>query len=238
MTNLVKDDGALRRALMTAVLDGKVGQLSVEERIEFARLYAERLGLDPTLGAIRFIQSGRPDESGNREVILYITAQGMFQLAARHKVSFRILQHGHDDSYAWALVEASTPDGRVVQDYGGALLQKGARRLSVPDAIMTAITKAKARCVRSLFGLPLDESEAQEVAALPADWDAPIQAANSVDELVSSTREVLRRYPEQREAIRLLARMRAEALSVGGDIDEKYKQFFDWIGSNHVGDGK
>lgn len=219
----------VQQAALRAVVEGKVSNLSVEQKIEYLKAVSDQLGLNPVLGAVRFI----PSEDGE---VLYITAQGLYEIASRHGVSFElsgteVLGSG-DERIVLVKAKARTPDGRQTEAMGTCAVVKTyrngkTRNVGLADAILIAETKAKLRAIRQLFGLPLSDEEAREVAKVEGKGLEELDTVSTVSELIEVGRRVLQANRHLQDALRVELRRRYEILhQLTGEIaDDKFLSF-------------
>jgi hypothetical protein len=181
------------------------GDLSALTPSQRAALYKEvcgRLGLDPTTYPLQYLWVRAP--GGGERLILYLNKDGAAQLRKLHKVSTRLVDHKYlpEVGAYIAVVEASTPDGRVEVETG-AVSVRGASPNDIANALMHAITKAKRRATIAIVGVGfLDETEALSIPdARPARVDVetgevlepPPSTRRRVGQALTEIGEVFRR---------------------------------------------
>jgi hypothetical protein len=152
--------------------EGDLAALTPSQRATLYKKVCERLGLDPMTYPLQYLWVRAP--GGGERLILYLNKDGAAQLRKVHKVNTRLVDHRilpEVGAYV-AVVEASTPDGRVEVETG-AVSVRGASPNDVANALMHAVTKAKRRATIAIVGVGfLDETEALSIPdARPARVD-------------------------------------------------------------------
>lgn len=182
--------------------EGDLAALTPSQRAALYKRVCERLGLDPTTYPLQYLWVRAP--SGGERLILYLNKDGAAQLRKVHKVSTRLVDHRYIPEVGAyvALVEASTPDGRVEVE-AGAVSVKRADPNDMANALMHAVTKAKRRATIAIVGVGfLDETEALSIPeAHPARVDvetgevleSPPPRAKPVGQALTEIGEVFRR---------------------------------------------
>jgi hypothetical protein len=182
--------------------EGDLAALTPSQRAALYKRVCERLGLDPTTYPLQYLWVRAP--GGGERLILYLNKDGAAQLRKVHKVSTRLVDHRYIPEVGAyvALVEASTPDGRVEVE-AGAVSVKRADPNDMANALMHAVTKAKRRATIAIVGVGfLDETEALSIPeAHPARVDvetgevleSPPPRAKPVGQALTEIGEVFRR---------------------------------------------
>jgi hypothetical protein len=182
--------------------EGDLAALTPSQRAALYKGVCERLGLDPMTYPLQYLWVRAP--GGGERLILYLNKDGAAQLRKLHKVSTRLVDHRYiPEAGAYvAVVEASTPDGRVEVETGAVSI-RGAGPNDVANALMHAITKAKRRATIAIVGVGfLDETEALSIPdARPARVDvetgevleSPPPTRRRVGQALTEVGEVFRR---------------------------------------------
>jgi hypothetical protein len=182
--------------------EGDLAALTPAQRASLYKKVCDRLGLDPTTYPLQYLWVRAP--GGGERLILYLNKDGAAQLRKAHKVSTRLVDHRYiPEAGAYvAVVEASTPDGRVEVETGAVSI-RGASPGDVANALMHAVTKAKRRATIAIVGVGfLDETEALSIPdAQPARVDvetgevleSPPPRAKSVPQALTEIGEAFRK---------------------------------------------
>ncbi len=182
--------------------EGDLATLTPSQRAALYKRVCERLGLDPTTYPLQYLWVRASD--GGERLILYLNKDGAAQLRKVHKVSTRLVDHRYIPEVGTyvAVVEASTPDGRVEVETG-AVSVRGGNPGDVANALMHAITKAKRRATIAIVGVGfLDETEVLSIPdAHPARVDvetgevleSPPPRAKHVGQALTEIGEAFRR---------------------------------------------
>jgi hypothetical protein len=182
--------------------EGDLAALTSSQRAALYKRVCERLGLDPTTYPLQYLWVRAP--AGGERLILYLNKDGAAQLRKVHKVSTRLVDHRYIPEVGAyvALVEASTPDGRVEVE-AGAVSVKRADPNDMANALMHAVTKAKRRATIAIVGVGfLDETEVLSIPdAQPAQVDvetgevleSPPPRAKPVGQALTEIGEAFRR---------------------------------------------
>ncbi len=182
--------------------EGDLAVLTPAQRAALYKRVCERLGLDPTTYPLQYLWVRASD--GGERLILYLNKDGAAQLRKVHKVSTRLVDHRYIPEVGAyvAVVEASTPDGRVEVETGAVSVRGGSSN-DVANALMHAITKAKRRATIAIVGVGfLDETEALSIPdAHPARVDvetgevleSPPPKAKHVGQALTEIGEAFRR---------------------------------------------
>ncbi|MCX8113403.1 MAG: hypothetical protein N3E49_09490, partial [Bacteroidia bacterium] len=226
---VVQVGNGITDALLKAVVEGKISDMTPEQKLEYLSIVSSHLGLNPVLGSVKLIKSGDGE-------VIYITSQGLYELASRYGVSFKVVSNeilGNGDERV-VVVKALvyTADGRFTEALGTCPVVRfypggGKRNVGLSDAILIAETKAKTRGIRQLFGLPLGEEEAKDVAGVDGKGLEELDDVSTVKELIEVGRKLLVSYPHLKESIRLELRRKYEALhELTGEVaDERFLSF-------------
>ncbi len=184
--------------------EGDLATLTPSQRATLYKRVCQRLGLDPMTYPLQYLWVRAPGGGGER-LILYLNKDGAAQLRKIHKVSTRLVDHRYIPEVGAyvALVEASTPDGRVELEAGAVSVKRVDSGDVVANAIMHAITKAKRRATIAVVGVGfLDETEALSIPdARPARVDvetgevleSPPPRAKPVGQALTEIGEAFRR---------------------------------------------
>lgn len=140
------------------VLKGDLSGLDQQQKVEYYKLFCERLGLDPLTQPFKLLNL-------QGKQILYCDRSGAQQLNKLHNVSHEIKSRELIDAAGVYQVtaRASLPDGRFT-DSIGAVNIASLKGDAYANAIMKAETKAKRRSTLDLLGLGmLDETETETI---------------------------------------------------------------------------
>jgi len=183
--------------------EGDLAALTPSQRAALYKKVCERLGLDPMTYPLQYLWVRAP--GGGERLILYLNKDGAAQLRKAHKVNTRLVDHRYIPEVGAyvAVVEASTPDGRVEVETG-AVSVRGASPNDVANALMHAVTKAKRRATIAIVGVGfLDETEAFSIPdAHPARVDvetgevlesSPPRAKHGVGQALTEIGEAFRK---------------------------------------------
>jgi len=141
------------------IINGDLGKLAPQEKVQYYNGYCERLGLDPFTKPFDLLRL-------NGREILYCTRSGAQQLNKLHGVSHAITSRTviPDAGVYEVTAKASLPDGRYTESIGAVNITN-LKGEAYANAVMKAETKAKRRATLDLLGLGvLDESEVQSIA--------------------------------------------------------------------------
>jgi hypothetical protein len=167
MTTETSPTVTLTPEIERALVSGDVSGLTAEQRAQLYRETCQSLGLNPLTMPFAYVMlSGK--------LRFYALRGATDQLRALHKISIEIVNMRIDGDLFTVHVRAKTPDGRVDEDVGFAVVGnlKGEAR---GNATLKSITKAKRRVTLSICGLGmLDESE---VASIPGAQTYPVETA-------------------------------------------------------------
>lgn len=138
--------------LERVALDGDLGALTAQQRLDYYGAVCESLGLNPLTKPFDFLKL-------NGKLQMYARKDCTDQLRSLHKVSITITgREKIGDVYA-VTARATLPDGRT-DEAVGAVPIASTKGDELANALMKAETKAKRRVTLSIVGLGmLDESE-------------------------------------------------------------------------------
>jgi hypothetical protein len=140
------------------VLKGDLSGMDNPQRVQYYRLFCERLGLDPLTQPFKILNL-------QGKQILYCDRSGAQQLNKMHKVSHEIRSREiiAEVGVYQVTARASLPDGRFTDSIGAVNIQS-MKGDAYANAIMKAETKAKRRSTLDLLGLGiLDETETETI---------------------------------------------------------------------------
>jgi hypothetical protein len=165
------------------IINGDLGKLSPQEKVQYYNGYCERLGLDPFTKPFDLLRlSGKE--------ILYCTRSGAQQLNKLHNVSHAITSRTviPDAGVYEVTARACLPDGRCTESIGAVNITN-LKGEAYANAVMKAETKAKRRATLDLLGLGvLDETEAESI--MPKQPQQPQQVkVPTQDQVISVTAE-------------------------------------------------
>jgi len=170
MTDTAKIEPELISAL---VIKGDLSGLNQEQKVQYYRLFCERLGLDPLTQPFKLL-------SLQGKQVLYCDRSGAQQLNKKHGVSHEIKTRESSGDLYIVTCRASLPDGRFTESIG-AVNVKGLAGDNLANAMMKGETKAKRRATLDLLGLGiLDETETETI---PNAVVIPDEVFKSADEL-------------------------------------------------------
>ena len=153
------------------ILNGDLGKLSPQEKVQYYNGYCDRLGLDPFTKPFDILRL-------NGKEILYCTRSGAQQLNKLHNVSHQITSRELIDvaGVYQVTARASITEGRCTESIGAVSIA-GLKGEQYANAIMKAETKAKRRATLDLLGLGvIDEIEAESIPnAQKVDITKPIE---------------------------------------------------------------
>jgi hypothetical protein len=143
-------------AVEKLMLEGDLGKLSAEQRVQFYKAKCEHVGLDPTALPFQYIRL-------QGKLTLYASKGCAEQLRKKHNVSISDLRYEVLEDIFVVTCKASTPEGRSDEDCGAVSIG-GLSKDQLANAKLKAITKAKRRVTLSLLGLGmLDETEVETI---------------------------------------------------------------------------
>jgi hypothetical protein len=140
------------------VLKGDLTGLQPAQKVQYYKLFCERLGLDPITQPFKLLKL-------NGKEILYCDRSGAQQLNKIHSVSHEVRSRELIEAAGVYQVtaRASLPAGRFTDSIGAVNIQ-GLKGDAYANAIMKAETKAKRRSTLDLLGLGiLDETETETI---------------------------------------------------------------------------
>lgn len=140
------------------VLKGDLSGLNQQQKIEYYRMFCDRLGLDPLTQPFKLLNL-------NGKQVLYCDRSGAQQLNKIHQVSHEVRSRELVESAGVYQVtaRASLPSGRYTDSIGAVNIDK-LKGDAYANAIMKAETKAKRRATLDLLGLGmLDETETETI---------------------------------------------------------------------------
>lgn len=134
--------------------------LNPAQRVDYVKKVCDSLGLNPLTKPFEFVEF-------DGKVILYATKDAANQLRSRYRISLKIVEQKLENDVIRVRVQASTPDGRVDEDFGAlSILTKygKANGQNLANLEMKCVTKAKRRVTLSICGLGfLDETEVLDI---------------------------------------------------------------------------
>jgi len=138
------------------VTKGDLSGLTSEQKVQYYKLFCERLGLDPLTQPFKLLKF-------NGKEVLYCDRSGAQQLNKQHNVSHEIKTRDKQDDLYVVTCRASLPDGRFTESIGAVNI-KGFTGDNLANAMMKGETKAKRRATLDLLGLGiLDETETETI---------------------------------------------------------------------------
>lgn len=142
--------------ISSIVINGDISKLSPQQKVEYYRVFCERLGLDPMSQPFKLLRL-------NGKEVIYCDRTGAQQLNKLHRVSHEIRARENVSGCYVVTAQASTPDGRKTESIGAVTIDN-LRGDALCNAMMKAETKAKRRATLDLLGLGiLDETETDTV---------------------------------------------------------------------------
>ena len=142
--------------ITSIVINGDIGKLTPQQKVNYYRSFCERLGLDPISQPFKLLRL-------NGKEVLYCDRSGAQQLNKVHKVSHNIKARETVSGCYVVTAQASMPDGRHTESIGAVPIEN-LRGDNLCNAMMKAETKAKRRSTLDLLGLGiLDETEADAI---------------------------------------------------------------------------
>lgn len=157
MGDLIKTNGAelANDIVSSLVLDGDLGRMRPEQRVAYYVHRCRMLGIDPGEQPFQLVKL-------NGKLVMYATKTCANALTRVNGLSVEIKSTRIDGSLVIVEARAADRHERFADDVG--VIDFGEERLSKPNAIMKAVTKAKRRAVLSLVGLGvLDETEVENI---------------------------------------------------------------------------
>ena len=170
MSNIQTIEPAL---ISNLVIKGDLSGLTAEQKVQYYKLFCERLGLDALTQPFKLLRL-------NGKEILYCDRSGAQQLNKKHNVSHEVKTRESTPDLYIVTCRASLPDGRFT-DSIGAVNIKGLSGDNLANAMMKGETKAKRRATLDILGLGiLDETETETIANAVT---IPDELFRSADEL-------------------------------------------------------
>lgn len=178
MSDIQKIEGEI---VSNLVLKGDLSGLNAEQKVQYYKMFCERLGLDPLTQPFKLLRL-------NGREILYCDRSGAQQLNKLHNVSHEIKTRETTSDLYIVTCRASLPDGRFTESVG-AVNVKGLSGDNLANALMKGETKAKRRATLDLLGLGLlDETETETI---PHAIAIPDEVFKTADELRADYLELL-----------------------------------------------
>jgi hypothetical protein len=172
------------------VIKGDLAGLSNAQKVQYYKIFCERLGLDPLTQPFKLLKLQGKE-------ILYCDRSGAQQLNKIHGVSHEVRSRELIEAAGVYQVtaRASLPEGRFTDSIGAVNIQ-GLKGDAYANAIMKAETKAKRRSTLDLLGLGiLDETEAETIPGATVEPLSP-EPEVSVDDLHKEFMTLLERLIE------------------------------------------
>lgn len=142
--------------ISSLILQGDIGKLNSNQRVEYITKMCERVGVDPLTQPFKILRLQ------NKEV-LYADKGCAQQLCKVYQISTEITRKEKIDDIYIVTTRAKLPDGRYT-DEDGAVSVLNLKGDNLANALMKANTKSKRRAVLALCGLGLlDESEIETI---------------------------------------------------------------------------
>lgn len=142
-------------ALYDLVVDGDLGKLTPDQRVQYLKSVTESLGLNPMTRPFGLIRL-------DNKVTLYALKEASVQLAKRDHVTVKLGDYIYIKERNMLMVQAtaSSPDGRSTDDVAAIPLGEKVLGDAAANAYMKLATKAKRRVILAHCGLGiLDETE-------------------------------------------------------------------------------
>lgn len=154
MSELQKqNDGILSKL----VLGGDLSGLNEAQKVDYYKMYCERLGLDPLTMPFKLIKIQGKE-------VLYPGREAAQQLNKIYQVSHEIVSREKLEDVYMVTARAFLPDGRKTESIGVVTIN-GLKGDNLCNALMKAETKAKRRATLDLLGLGIISEE--EIETLP-----------------------------------------------------------------------
>jgi len=138
------------------VVDGDLGNLTPQQRVDYYRRVCDSLGLNPYTKPFAYLRL-------SNKLVLYAQRDATDQLRAKHGVSVSIVSREVTNGVYVVTAQATLPDGRTDTSIGAVPIDtlKGE---ALANAYMKGETKAKRRVTLSIVGLGwLDETETSSI---------------------------------------------------------------------------
>lgn len=143
-------------ALERVLIQGDIGKLTQEQRVEYYMRVCESVGLNPLTQPFDYLTL-------QGKTVLYAKKTCTDQLRALHKISVVDMSESERDGVMTVTVKVQNAEGRTDMDKG-SVKTEGLKGDMLANAIMKAATKAKRRATLSICGLGmLDESEVEAI---------------------------------------------------------------------------
>lgn len=155
---VVKRDQVSPSSIEELLIEGNLGKLNPEQRVQYYKMVCESVGLNPLTRPFDYITL-------NGKLTLYANKDCTAQLRALKSISVTITGREVVEECYVVTSCAKMPDGRTDESIGAVAIGtlKGEARC---NAMMKAETKSKRRVTLSISGLGmLDESEIENVPA-------------------------------------------------------------------------
>lgn len=184
--------------ISSIVINGDTSKLTQQQKVDYYRLFCERVGLDPLSQPFKLLRL-------NGREVLYCDRTGAQQLNKIHKVSHEIKARETVNGCYVVTVQAMTPDNRRTESIGAVPIDnlKGDQ---LCNAMMKAETKAKRRSTLDLLGLGiLDETETETIHnAQKIDAPAVVTAEVPVTTMSDKMNPFKRKYDSATEISKVL----------------------------------
>jgi hypothetical protein len=189
MTQLAQIEPAL---ISNLVIKGDLSGLTPEQKVEYYKLFCERLGLDALTQPFKLLRL-------NGKEILYCDRSGAQQLNKKHNVSHEVKSRETSGDLYIVTCRASLSDGRFTESIGAVNI-KGLSGDNLANALMKGETKAKRRATLDLLGLGiLDETEAETIKDAVVIPDEVFRSADELKDdylkLLTELEQVTKRNP-------------------------------------------
>lgn len=149
---LAKAPGATIDGLERVLIEGDLGGLSAQQRVDYYARVCASTGLNPLTQPFEYLKL-------QGKTILYARRACTDQLRKIHHVSVTIVSRERLEGVYVVTARATTPDGRCDESVGAVPLEN-LKGEALANALMKAETKAKRRVTLAICGLSmLDESE-------------------------------------------------------------------------------
>jgi hypothetical protein len=152
--------------ISSIVINGDTSKLSQQQKVDYYRMFCERVGLDPLSQPFKLLRL-------NGKEVLYCDRTGAQQLNKVHNVSHEIKARETFNGCYVVTAQASTPNGRRTESIGAVPIDN-LKGDALCNAMMKAETKAKRRATLDLLGLGiLDETETETIPGSVQKVDVP-----------------------------------------------------------------
>lgn len=147
----------LAERVESVIIRGDLSGITKREALAYYKRVCDSLGLNPYTNPFAYIRL-------NGKLVLYALKACTDQLRSIHKISVHVVSQQLNDGILTVHATASTPDGRVDEDYGVMPLPEKMQGEMRANKIMHCVTKAKRRVTLSICGLGmLDETEIENI---------------------------------------------------------------------------